>query len=217
MARHVLRTRRIFSLTRAGCDARMPPTRFEFQLQPELFRTLVLERLPLPLNITDETCACGAALDTMGRHRAACPRSGLLKHRAQGPVRSLARICREAGASVRFRDMHVAISASGLPFHHDAQLAVDSQSGVGSLPRTPHTQMGLMAARRVKEEKYRELLVGDRCRLVVVGIETGGRWNPEAVEFVDMLAGARAREAPPVLRRSAHLAFFFENETADGR
>ena len=54
-----------------------------------------------------------------------------------------------------------------------------------------------MAARRVKEEKYRELLAGDRCRLVVVGIETGGRWSPEAVEFVDMLAGARAREAPP--------------------
>ena len=42
------------------------PTGFEFQLQPELFGTLVFERLRLPLNITDETCACGAALDTWG-------------------------------------------------------------------------------------------------------------------------------------------------------
>ena len=50
----------------------------------------------------------------------------------------------------------------------------------------------LMAARGDKEWKHSELLAGDRCRLVVVGVETGGRWSPEAVEFVDMLAGARA-------------------------
>ena len=49
--------------------------------------------------------------------------------------------------------------------------------------------------------------MADRCRLVVVGIESGGRWSPEAVEFVDMLAGARAREAPLVLRRSAFLVW----------
>ena len=42
--------------------------------------------------------------------------------------------------------------------------------------------------------------------MLVVGIEIGGRWSTEAVEFVDMLAGAQAREAP-VLRRSAHLAW----------
>ena len=188
---------------------------------------LVFERLRLSLNITDETCACGA-LDTMGRHRAACPRSGLLKLREQGLERSLARICREAGASVRFNakfwNMNVAVSAndertievlaSGLPLHHGAQLAVDitvrSATTSAGLPATnaAHTNGAvLMAARRVKEEKYREFLAGDRCRLVVVGIETGGWWSPEAVEFVDMLAGARAREAPPVLRQSAYLAW----------
>ena len=53
----------------------------------------------LSLHISEETCVCGAAL---GRHRAACPRSGLLKIRAKGPERTLARVCREAGASVRF-------------------------------------------------------------------------------------------------------------------
>ena len=97
-------------------------------MQSELFRTLVLERLRLPLNVTNETCSCGAALDTMGRHRV-CPRSGLLKTKAQGPERSLVRICREAGAFVRFnaklRDLNLAVSvndvrvievlASGLP------------------------------------------------------------------------------------------------------
>ena len=62
-------------------------------------------------------------------------------------------------------------------------------------------------ARRDKEHKYAELLQGDRCRLVVVGIETGGRWSTEALQFVEMLAAARAREAPRVLRRSAFLAW----------
>ena len=37
------------------------------------------------------------------------------------------------------------------------------------------------------EHKYAELLQGDRCRLVVVGIETGGRWSTEALQFVEML------------------------------
>ena len=48
----------------------------------------------------------------MGRHRAACPRSGLVKLRGVRRVVSLV----EAGASVRFnvklRDMNVAVSAN---------------------------------------------------------------------------------------------------------
>ena len=50
------------------------------------------------------------------------------------------------------------------------------------------------------------LLEGDRCHLVVVALETGGRWSSEALELVESLAAARAREAP-ILRRSAHLAW----------
>ena len=65
----------------------------------------------------------------------------------------------------------------------------------------------LIRARLDKETKYAELVAGNRCRLVVVALETGGRWSNEAIEFVDMLAGARAREALPVLRRSVHLAW----------
>ena len=60
----------------------------------------------------------------------------------------------------------------------------------------------LVTARADKERKYAELIEGDRCRLVVVGVETGGRWS-EAVTFLDHLASARAREAPPILRGSA--------------
>ena len=42
---------------------------------------------------------------------------------------------------------------------------------------------------------------------VVVALETGGRWSPEAVEFVEQLAAARARDAPPSLQRSSFLSW----------
>ena len=90
------------------------PTGPEFRVEPQLFRILVLERLRVPLDVTESKCECGCFLDTTGRHRAACPRSGRLRTRAVGPERTLARVCREAGATVRIntklRDMNVAIS-----------------------------------------------------------------------------------------------------------
>ena len=45
------------------------------------------------------------------------------------------------------------------------------------------------------------------CRLVVVAIETGGRWSDEAAELLRQLALAKAREAPALLAHSAALAW----------
>ena len=39
--------------------------------------------------------------------------------------------------------------------------------------------------------------------MVVVGLETGGRWSDEALHFIENLASGRGRETAPVLRRSA--------------
>ena len=50
-----------------------------------------------------------------------------------------------------------------------------------------------MRARVDKERTCSELLRGDRCRLVVVTLETGGRWSEEALQFVESLAAVRAR------------------------
>ena len=47
------------------------PTGPEFKVEPHLFRTLVLERLRLPLPVTEAFCECGSPLDVWGRHRAA--------------------------------------------------------------------------------------------------------------------------------------------------
>ena len=172
------------------------PSKPEFCIEAGLFRTLVLERLRLPLQVSEALCECGIVLDRQGRHRAACPRSGRLKTRAMAPERALARVCREAGATVRcnarLRDMNVVVAAhddraievlaTGLPLFFGAQLAVDitlrcalaadgtAQPGAARVDGAVCTR-----ARKDKETKYSEHLRGDRCRLVVVALETGGK------------------------------------------
>ena len=87
------------------------------------------------------TCnGCHELLDTLGRHRAACTRSGRVKKRAGPTERVLARVCREEGAGVKFnaawRDMNLGVSGADesglmfwprtyLVFFLGAQLAVD--------------------------------------------------------------------------------------------
>ena len=46
--------------------------------------------------------------------------------------------------------------------------------------------------------QYRELLEGHRSGLIVVGVETGGRFGQEEVDFVDSLAAAKARDSPHI-------------------
>ena len=198
------------------------PSKPEFCMEAGLFRTLVLERLRLPLQVSEALCECGIVLDRQGRHRAACARSGRLKTRAMAPERAL------AGATVRcnarLRDMNVVVAAhddraievlaTGLPLFFGAQLAVDITLRCAlAADGTAHPGAARVdgavctRAREDKETKYSELLRGDRCRLVVVALETGGRWSEEALQFVESLAAVRARDAPPAMFHSAKLAW----------
>ena len=151
------------------------PSKPEFRIEAELFRTIILERLRLPLQVSEARCECGAILDREGRHRAACARSGRLKTRALAPERTLARVCREAGATVRYnarlRDMNVAVTAqddravevlaSGLPLFFGAQLAVDvtlrcalTAEGTGQPGAARFDSAVCSRAREEKERKY---------------------------------------------------------------
>ena len=181
------------------------------------------------VRISNRTCsAFSARCRSQGRHRAACPHMGMLRTRALAPERTVARVCRAAGATVRCNanlvDINVAVPAgderavkvlaSGLPLVHGAQLAVDitlrCAQTASCMPRPGAAVVDgtvCAGARLDKERKYAELLSCDRCRLVVVAMETGGRWNPEAVEFVENLAAVRGRDMPPRLQRSAFLAW----------
>ena len=62
------------------------------------------------------------------------------------------------------------------------------------------------AARRKRRQTYPELDSGRKCRLVVFGLEVGGRWDAEAASFLRVLARARA-SATPALRPGAQAAW----------
>ena len=94
----------------------------------------------------------------------------------------------------------IEVLATGLPLHHGAQLAVDITlrsaitSSSHACPNAATVDGAVLVKARVdKERKYTELVNGDRCRLVVVvvGVETGGRWSDEAVTFLNHLASGR--------------------------
>ena len=100
----------------AGVALAVCPTCPEFTIPSHLFRTLILERLYLPLQMTEAHCeGCHHQFDTLGRHRASCARSGRVKKRATPTERIVGRIFREAGATVRqnvfLRDMNVNVCA----------------------------------------------------------------------------------------------------------
>ena len=203
----------------------------ETRIQSELQRVLLIRRLRLPrLGLSALRCRCGGVLDRRGDHRAACATAGVLHPRAKPLERALARVCREAGARVAtnvfVRDLNlegvsphdgrqIEVVANGLPLWNGQQLALDATI-VSPVKRNGSSQPGahctdgkaLRTARRRKEVTYHELLDAARCRLVVFAVEVGGRWSAEAIQLVRLLAQAKARASPVLLRRSAELAYY---------
>ena len=201
-------------------------TRFPSQV----FRVILLRRLQLPLPLTARNCRCGHHLDVFGNHRAACARAGVLSRRGFALESVIARVCREAGGRVttnvllRDLDLEIAdrtdarrleVAVDGLPLFGGAQLAIDATivsplRGDGSARRGAAGEDGvaLTAARRRKERRYPEL-VGPRrrARLLVAGVEVGGRWSDEAKIVVSQLARAKVRQETWLLRRRAEQAW----------
>ena len=204
------------------------PTSPELTLESPLFRALLLRRLRLPLPLTAARCRCRQPHDAFGDHLAACPRSGVLRSRGGPLERAAARVCREAGATVAMhalvRDLNVVpvrqderrieVIANGLPLWGGVQLAVDttlvSPLTAAGMPRRDSGRTAgaaLRVAERAKARAYPELASGRRCRLVVLGIEVGGRWSLQAAEFVRLLARSKARAALPAQRAACTAAF----------
>ena len=69
------RAHRSHSGYNAGLALAHCPTAPEFTIPAHLFRTLLLERMHLPLQVTERRCeGCHAGLDSFGHHRASCTR-----------------------------------------------------------------------------------------------------------------------------------------------
>ena len=89
----------------------LPTAPEEVRLDSAAFRLTLLWRLRLALPLDTARCRCRRPLDVLGDHRAACPRSGVLRPRGIPFERAAARVCREAGATgatiVSLRDLMV--------------------------------------------------------------------------------------------------------------
>ena len=101
-------------------------------------------------------------------------------------------------------ERRIEVLAQDLPCFGGAQLAVDITlrcvlSSAGEpLPNTADVDgAALMVAREDKERIYPELTTSGRCRLVVVAIETGGRWSTEAVDSCDNCPSPKPGRCPP--------------------
>ena len=89
--------------------------------------------------------------------------------------------------------------------HHHPTSQSLAHNGLSPSSARPLT---LDTARRRKELVYPELVgPAPRARLVVFGVEVGGRWSRESCIFVRLLARARARAEVPGLRASAARAW----------
>ena len=119
------------------------------------------------------------------------------------------------GASRPDDGRRIEVIADGLPLYHGAQLAVDATlvsalrgNGQARPGAAENDGAALRAARRRKERTYPELAGENRrARLVVLGMEVGGRWSSEAWTFVRLLAQARTRGEPAILRKAATAAW----------
>ena len=116
--------------------------------------------------------------------------------------------------ATRHDERRIEVIANGLPLWNGSQLAVDTTL-VSLLTSTgqPRRHQGqcqgaaLRLARRAKERTYPELLGHGRSRLVVLGLEIGGRWSRESTTVIKLLAQHRAATSPPNLRNAATIAW----------
>ena len=84
----------------AGMALAASPSNYLTRIEPHLFRAVLLRRLRLPLSLSVRTCRCGRLLDSLGHHRAACARGGVLGRRGSAIESAATRLCREGGARV---------------------------------------------------------------------------------------------------------------------
>ena len=103
----------------------------------------------------------------------------------------------------------IEVVANALPLWRGAQIAVDTTL-VSPVQRDGRARpaLALQQAKTRKLRTYPELQPGGhgRCRLVVFGLEVGGRFDSQALALLRRLARARARDRAPWAREAAGAA-----------
>ena len=198
-------------------------TRIEFLR----FRMLLQRRLHLPLPLSNRICGCGRPIDSFGHHRAVCGRTGVLgeggvpirKHgsaHVQGSWRPCARTCWSA---TWFWHCHKQWWTSGGGCRRIATLGrrpicSRHQNGVDcEVTETPDEELRHETEWRChRQEGTRSgftpnWLALELGRLVVLALEVGGRWSPEATNLVSQLTKVKVWSEPFLVCRRMEQAW----------
>ena len=151
-----------------------------------------------------------------------------MQRRAKPLERAWQRVFREAGGRVlpqcRLSELNLGLRSTdgrrvdlvarglslfnGVPVCGDATMVSPLHAnGTPWAGAADHDGVALSRTRRKHEDDYSELVGGSRARLLVLGCEVFGRWDPEALGCLVALSRHKAREAPELLRSSAALAW----------
>ena len=97
----------------------------------------------------------------------------------------------------------------GVPLLCDCtQVSVLSQKGEPHPRTTTVPGIAIERAEKRKPETYKEVAQKRGIvQLVTLACETQGRWSETCVLFIQSMAKQKAKEAPPVMRRSAELGW----------
>ena len=173
-------------------------------LTRQLFRVPCFVAFVFP-SFSRRFCRCGRLFDALGHHRAVCARAGVLGRCGFALESAAARICREAGGrlttNIFLRDLDITV-----PNARDSRRLEVVAEGLPLWKRStgngvPSSWKWIPVMRR-KKRTYPELTAPrSRARLVVVAMEVGGRWSPEALTFIRLLARAKARHEPNLMRK----------------
>ena len=214
----------------AGEWLRAIPADAASTLAPPEMLIALRRRLRLPLPLAAARCGgggeagCGARVDELGDHRAACARSGLLARRAPLLERAWVRVAREAvGAEGRVVPQQWVLHTTAVGIPADDRRRLDfvlygaTRRGealccdvtlVSPLRADGMPQPGsrdrdgaaIEVARRRKLARYPELARPGPQRLVVLASEVGGRWGSEAHD-------PRSRAVPASSPRAARSCY----------
>ncbi len=100
------------------------------------------------------------------------------------------------------------VTSQGIALGCDAMMVSPlHRNGQPTSRATTHDGAALLRAERRKQRRYPELANSPFGHLLVLGCETGGRWNRAALRFVARLAKHKARSAPRLLQASARAAW----------
>ena len=211
------------------------PSSDALTLSNPIHQCLLRWRLGLPISPEADLCeggTCQAPLDALGRHRAACTRTGRIHGRHAAALQPWRQVLTEAGYRTRserlLRDTHLltgptdnrrmdlvaapgarAVGARrGVPLFADVTVvSVHTRNGDARPAAASHDGAVVQQAVVTKRRKYADVHASPQACLVVLGCETFGRWCDDACSLVREMASLKAREAPPLLRGCAQYAW----------